>query len=93
MVVVKDNYKALAKSQQEGVPQSWGTDTDYPGDGLIQYEVKNTNLDELSHRTVSLYYILLHIIITNTAIVHPYKLGVLKYLGRRKCLLWYNSQI
>ena len=66
---------------------------DYPGDGLIQYEVKNTNLDKLSHRAVSLYYISLHTIITNTAIVHPYKLGVLKYLGRRKCLLWYNSQI
>ena len=25
--VVKDNYKALAWTQQEGVPQSWGTDT------------------------------------------------------------------
>ena len=24
--VVKDNYKALASTQQEGVPQSWGTD-------------------------------------------------------------------
>ena len=29
---------------------------DYPGNGLIQYEVKNTNLHELSHRAVSLYY-------------------------------------
>ena len=25
--VVKDNYKALAPTQQEGVPQSWGTDS------------------------------------------------------------------
>ena len=25
--VVKDNYKALASTQQEGVPQSWGTDS------------------------------------------------------------------
>ena len=25
--VVKDNYKTLAQTQQEGVPQSWGTDT------------------------------------------------------------------
>ena len=25
--VVKDNYKALALTQQEGVPQSWGTDS------------------------------------------------------------------
>jgi hypothetical protein len=24
--VVKDNYKTLAQTQQEGVPQSWGTD-------------------------------------------------------------------
>ena len=24
--VVKDNFKALAQTQQEGVPQSWGTD-------------------------------------------------------------------
>ena len=24
--VVKDNYKILAWTQQEGVPQSWGTD-------------------------------------------------------------------
>src|SRR6185369_150461 len=27
LVVVKDNYKALAQTQQEGVPQSWGTDS------------------------------------------------------------------
>ena len=26
--VVKDNHKALAETQQEGVPQSWGTDND-----------------------------------------------------------------
>ena len=25
--VVKDNHKALAQTQQEGVPQSWGTDS------------------------------------------------------------------
>ena len=34
--VVKDNYKALASTQQEGVPQSWGTDND-PGDKKMYY--------------------------------------------------------
>ena len=37
--VVKDNYKALALTQQEGVPQSWGTDNELPQHQLLQFSM------------------------------------------------------
>ena len=66
------------QATQKNVVEDEDNIPDYPGNGLIQYEVKNTNLHELSHRAVFLYYTFLHTIITNNAIVDPYKLECLK---------------
>ena len=84
--VHNQDYTSRSSSQspkiqatQKNVVEDEDNIPDYPGNGLIQYEVKNTNLHELSQPQSSflVLHILLHTIITNNAIVDPYKLECL----------------